>query len=57
MGFDKIEATFEFDPCTYYLVTPRLTVQDVTRQQYEWGSLDPYQHNEVIKPFVFFSAE
>ena len=35
MVFDNIEATFEFDPCTNYLVTPRLPVQDVTRQQYE----------------------
>ena len=37
MGLDNIEATFEFDPCTNYLVTPRLPVQDVTRQQYEIG--------------------
>ena len=35
MVFDKIQATFEFDPCTNYLVTPRFPVQDVTRQQYE----------------------
>ena len=41
-------------PCTNYLVTPRLPVQDVTRQQYEWWSLHPYQHNEIIKPFVSF---
>ena len=33
MVFDNIEATFEFDPCTNYPVTPRLSVQDVTRQQ------------------------
>ena len=32
----SIEATFEFDPCTNYLVSPRLPVQDVmTWQQYE----------------------
>ena len=35
MGLDNIEATFEFDPSTNYLVTPRLPVQDVTWQQYE----------------------
>ena len=35
MGLNNIEATIEFDPCTNYLVTPRLPVQDVTRQQYE----------------------
>ena len=38
---DNIEATFEFDPCTIYLVTPRLPVQDVTRQQYEIVILGP----------------
>ena len=27
MVFDNIEATFEFDPSTDYLVTPRLPVQ------------------------------
>ena len=42
MDFDNIEATFEFDPCINYLVqTPRLTVQDVTRQQYEMVILRP----------------
>ena len=35
MVFDNVEATIEFDICTNYLVTPRLSVQDVTRQQYE----------------------
>ena len=35
MVFDNTEATFEFDPCTNFLVTPRLSIQDVTRQQYE----------------------
>ena len=38
---DNTEATFEFDPCTNYLVTPRLPVQDVTRQQYETLILGP----------------
>ena len=41
MVFDNIEATFEFDPCTNYLVTPRLPVQDVTRQQSEKLILGP----------------
>ena len=41
MVLDNIEATFEFDPCTNYLVTPRLPVQDVTWQQYEMGILGP----------------
>ena len=41
MGLDNIEATFEFDPCTNYLVTPRLPVQDVTRQQYEIVIIEP----------------
>ena len=41
MVLDNIEATFEFDPCTNYLVTPRLPVQDVTRQQYEMVILGP----------------
>ena len=35
MVLDNIEVFFEFDPCTSYLVTPRLSVQGVTRQQYE----------------------
>ena len=54
MGLDNIQATFEFDPFTNYLVTPRLPVQDVTRQQYEIVILGPYQHNEIIKPLVSF---
>ena len=41
MVLDNIEATFEFDPCSNYLVTPRLPVQDVTRQQYETLILGP----------------
>ena len=35
MVFDKIEAAFKFDPCTIYFVTPWLTIQEVTRQQYQ----------------------
>ena len=35
MGLGNIETTFEFDPCTNCLVTPRLPVQDVTWQEYE----------------------
>ena len=35
MVLDNIESIFEFDPARNYLVTPRLPVQDVTRQQYE----------------------
>ena len=35
MVFDNKEATFEFDPCMNYLVTPRLPIQYVTQQQYE----------------------
>ena len=41
MVFDKIGATFEFDPYINYLVTPRLPVQDVTRQQYDKVILGP----------------
>ena len=41
MVLDNIESNFEFDPCTNYLVTPRLPVQDVTRQQYETLILGP----------------
>ena len=41
MVFDNIEGTFEFDPCINYLVTPRLPVQGVTRQQYDIGILGP----------------
>ena len=41
MVSDNTEATFEFDPCTNYLETPRLPVQDVTRQQYEMVILGP----------------
>ena len=40
MVLDNIAATFEFDR-TSYLVTPRLPVQDVTRQQYEMVILGP----------------
>ena len=35
MVFDNIEATFEFEPCTNYLVPLTLSVQNVTQQQYE----------------------
>ena len=41
MVWFNIEATFEFDPYTNYLVTPRLPVQDVTWQQYEMVILGP----------------
>ena len=41
MVLDNMEANFEFDPCANYLVTPRLPVQDVTRQQYEMVILGP----------------
>ena len=41
MVLGNIEATFEFDRCTNYLVTPRLPVQDVTWQQYEILILGP----------------
>ena len=41
MVLDNIEATFEFDPCTNYHVTPRFPVQDVTRQQFETLILGP----------------
>ena len=41
MVLDNIEATFEFDPCTNYHVTPRFPVQDVTRQQLETLILGP----------------
>ena len=41
MVFDNIEATFEFDPFTNYLVAPRLHVKAVTRQQYEILMLGP----------------
>ena len=41
MVLDNNEATFEFDACTDYLVTPRLPVHDVTRQQYEMVILGP----------------
>ena len=41
MVIDKIEANFESDPCTNFLVTPRLSVQDVTRQRYELVILGP----------------
>ena len=51
MVFDNIEATFEFDPCTNCLVTPRLPVQDVTRQQYEILILDPIpKFKKNVKP-------
>ena len=38
---DDTKATFEFDPCRNYPVTPRLPVQDVTRQQYEIVIIGP----------------
>ena len=38
---DNIETTFEFDPCINVLVTSRLPVQDVTRQQYEMVMVGP----------------
>ena len=41
MVFDNIEETFEFESCANSLVSPRLSVQDVTRQQYEIVILGP----------------
>ena len=41
MVLDNIEATFEFDPRTNYLVTPMFPVLDVTRQQYEMVIVGP----------------
>ena len=41
MVLDNIGATFEFDPCTNYFVTPRLPTQDVTWQQYKMVILGP----------------
>ena len=46
MVFDNIKTTFEFDPYVNYLVTPRLPLQDVTRQQYD---SDPWTHTHIIK--------
>ena len=43
MIFDNIEASFEFDPCTNYLVTPGLSLQDVTQQQYIIVNFGPTQ--------------
>ena len=40
-GLGNIEATFEFDLCTNYIVIPRLPVQDETWQQYEIVILGP----------------
>ena len=48
MVLDNIETTFEFDPCTNYLVTPRPPVQDVTQQQYETLILG-WTHANVMK--------
>ena len=31
MGLDNIESTFEFNPCTNYLVIPRLPVNEITK--------------------------
>ena len=55
MIFDNIEATFEFDPCTKYLVTSGVPVQDVTQQQYKTlilGPIPTYYHT-----FCIFLAE
>ena len=41
MVLNNIEATFEFDPCTNYRVTPRFPVQDVTLYRYEIVILGP----------------
>ena len=42
MDFDNIEAAFEFDPSTNYLVTPPPPpVQDVMQQQYKILILGP----------------
>ena len=57
MVFDNIEATFEFDPCTNYLETPRLPVQYVSRQQYEVVILGPIPIQWNYQTFCFSSDE
>ena len=54
MVLNNIEATFEFDPCTNYLVTPGFLYKMWPGSNMKYWSLDPYQHNEIIKPFVSF---
>ena len=54
MVFDNIEATFEIDPCTNYPVIPRISLQDVSRQQYKIVILGPIQHNKIINLLFVF---
>ena len=54
MVFDKIEATFEFDPCTNYFVTPGLLYRKWHGSNMKYWSLAPYQHNKITKPCVTF---
>ena len=56
MSLVNIEATFEFDPCTNYLVTPSpgFLYRMWPDSNLKSWSLDPYQYNEIIKPFVSF---
>ena len=57
MVFDNIEATFEFDPCTNYFVTPMLPVQDMTRQQYETLTLGSILHGLETVTSVYYRAK
>ena len=54
---DNIEATFEFQPCNNYFVTPWLTLQEVTRQQYEILLLGPLPTEQTHQTLCAFSAE
>ena len=52
MAFDNIEATFELN-----LVTPGFLYKMWLDSKMKYWSLNPYQHNEIIKPFASFSAD
>ena len=54
MVFDNIEATFELDSCTTILWPPGFLYRMWPGSNMKQWSLDPYQHNKIIEPFVSF---
>ena len=54
MVFDNSKATFEFDPCKLSCDPQASLYRMWPGSNTKYWSLDPYQHDEIMKPFVSF---
>ena len=54
MVFDNIEAILNLTPVQTILWPPGFLYRMWPGSNMKWWSLDPYQRNEIIKPFVSF---